>query len=149
MLEIESEAVDHPDALALIAGSEAELSALYRPEHRYAFSPEELIAANVYFVVARRDEQPIGCGGMAPLEGYGELKRVYVAPEGRRGGIARAIVATLEDAARARALPIMRLETGAASPEAVALYERLGYRRRPPFGSYVENGSSIFMEKAL
>jgi putative acetyltransferase len=43
----------------------------------------------------------------------------------------------------------MRLETGEASPAALAAYARLGYRRPGPFGAYVENGSSIFMEKAL
>jgi putative acetyltransferase len=59
------------------------------------------------------------------------------------------VVAALEAEARARALPLMRLETGEASTGALALYTRIGYCRRGPFGKYRENGSSVFMEKAL
>ena len=40
------------------------------------------------------------------------------------------------------------LETGLASPEAIRLYARLGYRETGPFGTYVDNGSSVYMEKA-
>ncbi|MGF1445861.1 MAG: GNAT family N-acetyltransferase [Pikeienuella sp.] len=142
----------HPlseEALAMIGQSEAELSALYRPEHRNAFSPQELVEADTRFIVAYDSGGPIGCGGMAPALGYGELKRIFVTRAARGRGVAKAIVARLEAMARALDLPLMRLETGLASPEAIALYTRLGYRERGPFGAYVENGSSVFMEKAL
>lgn len=43
----------------------------------------------------------------------------------------------------------MRLETGVASTEALALYRRSGYREREPFGDYALDPRSIFMEKAL
>jgi putative acetyltransferase len=140
---------DAPEALALIAGSEAELASLYIPEHRFAFSPQELIDAGVVFLVARADGVPMACGGIAPLDGYGELKRIYVAPDWRGAGAAAAIVSALEAEARALGLPLARLETGAASPAAIRLYTREGYARRGPFGSYAENGSSVYMEKAL
>ncbi len=148
-LAIAEVAVTDPEALALIAESEAELSGLYRPEHRHAFSPEELVAARVTLLLARRGGRAVGCGGCAPLEGYGELKRVFTTRAARGSGVGRAIVAALEQRARAAGLQLMRLETGLASPDALALYERLGYARRGPFGSYRENGSSVFMEKAL
>lgn len=140
---------DAPEALALIAGSEAELASLYIPEHRFAFSPQELIDAGVVFLIARVDGVPVACGGIAPLDGYAELKRIYVVPERRGTGAAPAILAALEDEARRLGLPIARLETGEASPAAIGLYAREGYARRGPFGSYAENGSSVYMEKAL
>ncbi|MEM1314715.1 MAG: GNAT family N-acetyltransferase [Pseudomonadota bacterium] len=148
----------HPDALKMIEGSEAELAALYPPEVRFAFSPQELIDAGVDFVVAYLGDTPVGCGGMAPCPadpgdgargGYGELKRIYVAPDGRRRGLAKRIVAALEETARARGLGRMRLETGEDSPDAIGLYGSLGYARRGPFGAYEENGASVFMEKRL
>ncbi len=139
----------HPDALAMIAGSEAELAAIYRPELRYAFSPQQLVDAAVAFRVAYRDRVPVGCGGMAACAGYGELKRMYVIPEARGTGVAPALIAALEAEARAQGLPLMRLETGSASPAAIRLYGREGYVLRPPFGEYVKNGSSVFMEKRL
>ncbi|MEO0761250.1 MAG: GNAT family N-acetyltransferase, partial [Pseudomonadota bacterium] len=72
---------------------------------------------------------------------------IYADPAWRRRGIATTVVAALEAIARAGGATVLRLETGLASPDALALYDRLGYRRRGPFGAYVENGSSVFMEK--
>ncbi len=137
------------DALAMIAESEAELAALYPPEVRYAFSPEQLTEAQVRFLTVYRDGKVIGCGGMAPCEGYGELKRVFVTRSARGKGVAAQIVAGLEDLGRAEGFSVMRLETGLASPDALALYRKLGYREIGAFGAYEENGSSVFMEKAL
>ncbi|MEM1298835.1 MAG: GNAT family N-acetyltransferase [Pseudomonadota bacterium] len=137
------------DALAMIGESEAELAALYAPEHRYAFSPEQLLDVDVRFLTAYRDEKPIGCGGIAPCEGYGELKRIFVTISLRGQGIAARIVGALEDVARQDGYDLVRLETGLASPDALALYRKLGYREIAPFGTYVDNGSSVFMEKTL
>lgn len=152
-LQVEEVAPDHPEALALIAGSEAELAALYPPEHRFAFSPQELVAAGVRFCIARRspaaDATPLGCGGLAPLPGYAELKRIYVAPDARGRGVARALLARLEAIACELNLPLIRLETGHLSPAAIGLYTRQGYAQIGPFGAYTENGSSVFMEKRL
>lgn len=149
MLSIERDDDLSPDALALIEGSEKELAALYPPEVRYAFSPDELREAGVRFVVGRAGGRPVACGGVAILDGYGELKRVFVDPAHRGAGHAGSIVAALEDVARAAGVDLMRLETGLASPEAIGLYRRLGYRERGPFGTYVDNGSSVYMEKRL
>ena len=40
------------------------------------------------------------------------------------------------------------LETGPSQPEAIGLYERLGYRVRGPYGGYPDDPLSVFMEKA-
>ncbi|MEM7176618.1 MAG: GNAT family N-acetyltransferase [Pseudomonadota bacterium] len=137
------------DALAMIDESEVEQAAIYPPEVRYAFSPEQLLNANVRFLTAYRGGQVVGCGGVAPLDGYGELKRVFVTRAARGTGVAGAIMEGLEAEARALGLPVVRLETGHDSPAAIRLYERRGYRRIAPFGAYAENGSSVFMEKQL
>ena len=44
---------------------------------------------------------------------------------------------------------IVRLETGVRQPEALALYERCGYVRIPPFGGYRDDPPSVFLEKRL
>ena len=139
----------HADALAMIEGSERELAALYDPSVRHAFSPDELVTGGVRFFVLYDGERPQGCGGYALYVGFAELKRIFVPKGLRSAGRADAIVARLEEGARAEGAPLMRLETGLASPEAIAFYKRMGYAPRGPFADYVENGSSVFMEKAL
>lgn len=138
-----------PDALALIGQSEAELAAIYPAEVRYAFSPSELRDAGVRFVVGHVATTPVACGGVALLDGYGELKRIFVTRSHRGSGFADAVVAELERIAVQNNRTCMRLETGEASPEAIRFYTRLGYARIGPFGAYEENGSSVFMEKSL
>ena len=137
------------DALAMIAESEAEQAAIYPPEVRYAFSPEQLTRAKVRFLTVYREGVLAGCGGVAPCAGFAELKRIYVTRSERNKGIAGRIVGALEEIARDDRFALMRLETGLASPDALALYRKHGYREIAAFGDYRENGSSVFMEKAL
>lgn len=137
------------EALRLIAGSEQELSALYAPEVRFAFSPEKLVFGGVRFYVAGRDGGAQACGGYGVYDGFAEMKRIFVAPELRGRRLADAVVARLETDAAAEGLPLMRLETGLASPAAIRFYERMGYAHIPAFPPYFENGSGVFMEKPL
>jgi ribosomal protein S18 acetylase RimI-like enzyme len=53
--------------------------------------------------------------------------------------------------ARAADLDVSRLvlETGDRQPEAIALYERNGFRRIPRFGPYVDAVNSVCMERML
>ena len=48
-----------------------------------------------------------------------------------------------------RGMTVLWLETGIHQPEALRLYERAGYVRREPFGSYQPDSLSVFMEKRL
>ncbi len=149
-IAVAPEAPTGPDALRLIGASEAELSAAYPPEERFAFSVEKLVEAGVWFVVARDgDGRALGCGGLAEYPGYGELKRIYVDRQARGRGVGRAVLAALEARARALGLPLVRLETGDAQIDAMALYRRCGYMPTGRFGEYPEAATSRYFEKAL
>lgn len=65
-----------------------------------------------------------------------EVKRMYVAPSARGLGLARAMLAHLEDTAREAGVQVMVLETGIRQPEAIRLYETSDYRRIAGFGYY-------------
>jgi putative acetyltransferase len=80
---------------------------------------------------------------------YAEIKRMYVMPEFRGLQLGRRLLEELEVWARDAGLKLARLETGIAQPEALGLYERAGYQRRGPFGSYPEDPLCVFMEKSL
>ncbi len=138
------------EARALIAELDAYLGALYPVMSNHLVPPDALRADSVVFLVARLGAEAVGCGALAERDGsYGELKRMYVRPGRRRLGAGRALLDSLIERARSRGLRCVRLETGIAQPEALALYERAGFRRRGPFGGYAEDPLSLFMELPL
>jgi ribosomal protein S18 acetylase RimI-like enzyme len=114
------------------------------------FSLSEAAAQRTAFFVARLGGQPIGCGALRSIDDEtAEIKRMYVAPAGRRKGIARAIVVELERVALHFGYRTIRLETGIRQPEAQRLYESLGYQRIAAFGPYVGNPTSVCYGKHL
>jgi ribosomal protein S18 acetylase RimI-like enzyme len=64
---------------------------------------------------------------------------MYVAPAARGLGVARRMLARLEDTAAVAGAAAMILETGTAQPEAITLYESSGYARIESFGHYKES----------
>ncbi len=141
-----------PDARALIAALDHYLIGLYQPEDNHLLDPEQLKAPDIRFLLARADGVAVGCGALRlfPGEGYAEIKRMYVDPAHRGRGIARRIIAALEDMARAEGLSLLKLETGHLQVEAVALYHRLGFTRCGAFADYPCGGdASLFMEKRV
>ncbi len=134
---------------ALIARAEDEIRPFYPPEQMFTYSPEDLFEKGVYFVVARIDGVAVGCGGMEPKDGYGELKRMYVAPEARGRGAAETIMDSLEAGAIERGLTVMRLETGIFQHAALNFYPRCGYEKVYCWGEYANSDTSVCMEKRL
>ena len=150
-IDIAEERPDAPEALKLLAELDAELQAQpYPQESRHAFSVEKLLRENVAFFVARFDGEPAGCGGVK-LFGteYGEVKRMYVRPSHREQGIGKAILKHLADFSLQSQTNLLRLETGIYQTEAIGLYERFGFQRRPPFGEYKVDPMSVYLEIAL
>ncbi|HSI36026.1 MAG: GNAT family N-acetyltransferase [Phycisphaerae bacterium] len=151
--DIELIALPTDEARALIGELDAELAGPYSAEQRHGLSVEKVFRAGIVFFVARVDGVAAGCGGVSFEEaGLAELKRMYVRPAYRGRGVARALIARLEDEARARDVARVTLETGDAQVAAMRLYERAGYARCGAFGAYarMEAGAvvrSVFFEK--
>jgi GNAT superfamily N-acetyltransferase len=130
-----------------------DLTPLYGGSPTGDFPPLPFSAHNGYlptFVIAWMDGHPVACGAIVPLEdGVAEVKRMYVAREWRRLGIARRILADLENRALGLGYHTLRLETGIRQPEAIGLYETSGYRHIPLFGQYQGGTLSVCFEKSL
>jgi GNAT superfamily N-acetyltransferase len=84
------------------------------------------------FLVARAGAAgpPLGGVGVHALSpSIGEVRRLWIDPGRRRQGIARLLIAALEDASRDIGLRTLCLTTGERQPEAVALYLAMGWRQ--------------------
>ena len=74
------------DEVRLLIGElDAELNANYSAEQRHGFNISRLFQLAISFFVARIDESPAGCGGVAFADGLAEVKRMYVRPAARGG----------------------------------------------------------------
>ncbi|GAB3173665.1 GNAT family N-acetyltransferase [Streptomyces incanus] len=150
---------DHPDAVKLNDEVQAEYHVRYgdggdaTPMDPADFRPPN----GVYLLAYDENDTPVASGGWrvqntngeGNRDGDAELKRMYVA-EGMRGrGLARRILAVLEEDARAAGRLRMVLETGTQQPEAVALYTSSGYEPCEKFGYYRFHDSSLCYAKPL
>jgi putative acetyltransferase len=150
-IAIVAERPDSADAVQLLAELDADLHRhFYPPESRHAFSVDKLMREGVVFFMARCEAEPAACGGLKLFGAdYGEVKRMYVRPAYRGLGLGKAMLNHLAVYARRRQVSVLRLETGIYQTEAIGLYERFGFQRRPPFGEYKEDPLSIYYEKSL
>jgi putative acetyltransferase len=151
---IERVAGPSPELRDLIGELNAVLGAAYEPHQRHGLAIEQLFEPHLRFFLARWDGIAVGCGGVALFDGYGEVKRMYTRPALRGRGVAKALLAKIADEARAAGLPLLRLETGIHQPEAIGLYERVGFRPCRPFGAYRAMSArqietSLFFEKPV
>jgi GNAT superfamily N-acetyltransferase len=133
--------VDAGDGGRLEAAMREEIGGLYAgldlqsPDMPKA-GPDELNPPNGVFIVGYEDEFAICCGGIKRLDAEAcELKRMYVIPEARGRGVARILLAALEDRARGLGYTIARLDTGPKQPSAQHLYESAGYAAIPNFNN--------------
>jgi putative acetyltransferase len=139
-----------PPTLALIEELDRHLSQLYPAESNYLMDLDALCAPDVRFFAAQVDGETLGCGAIKKFSDYTEVKRVYVSRRARGLGVAKHLIKALEEATRDAGLRIMRLETGIYQPDALALFEKVGFTRISSFGGYPQDDPySVFMERKL
>jgi len=125
----------------------ARFEAGYDPALGIPATPAELTPPRGYFVLATLNGEPVGCGALKCHSAYGEIKRMWVATSARGLGLGTRILLHLEDLARQRGLPLLRLETNKALTEAQSLYRRHGFREVPAFND--EPYAHHWFEKTL
>ena len=147
-LDIRAEAPDSADARACVGAYFAELDRRFEggfdPGAKGYVDPKDAGT----FYVARRDGKPIACGAVKRVAAATfEIKRMWVAPEARGQGVAKALLAALEaEAVRAGAAHIV-LDTNKALREAHALYRKAGYREIARFND--NPYAHLWFEKTL
>jgi GNAT superfamily N-acetyltransferase len=84
------------------------------------------------FVIARMESraEPVGGAGLRIVApGTGEVRRLWVDPDWRGRGVGRDLMTRIEGAACDLGVSVLRIETGDRQPEAVALYQGMGWER--------------------
>ena len=140
-----------PEVGALLEALAAELAgAGYTADQTFGYSTEQLERNGVHLVGARVAGVLVGVAGLEVQdEGFGELKRFYVAPGQRGSGVADALLAALVAHARASGVQVLRLETGDKQGAAQAFYRRHGFVPVPRFGPYRASATSVCLQRAL
>jgi GNAT superfamily N-acetyltransferase len=105
---------------------------------REAFAEEIASLETMYEAVllALVDGEAAGCCMLRHFDdapGYCEARRLYVRPDFRRTGVARALMARLMEVACALGYVTMRLVTVRYFTGAIPLYESLGFERVEPY----------------
>lgn len=140
---------DDPDFKALVKLLDADLAERDGADHGF-YSQFNKIDKIRHAVVCYENGQPIGCGAIKAFGNEAmEVKRMYVSPDGRNKGIATQVLTELETWASQMGYAKCVLETGKRQPEAIALYEKNGYRRTENYGQYVGVENSVCFEKVL
>lgn len=89
------------------------------------------------FVVAEVDGSAVACGGVLRFDDEAaEIKRMWVHADWRGCGLGSRMLARLEDEVRGLGYRRVVLDTNAVLTEAVAMYQRYGYR---PVDRYNDN----------
>jgi len=101
-------------------------------------------------LLAYWNNQPAGCIALAPmhLQGYCEMKRLYVRTGYRQFGIGKTLVHQIIDLARTLGYQVMRLDTLKKLQSAIYLYEEYGFDY---IESYYHNPlpEVVFMERKI
>lgn len=127
-----------PAVQALVAENLADLSARYggngddTPIAASDFTPPN----GAFLVAITDDDRLIASAGWRRHGADAELKRMFTTAAARGRGVARLMLAAIEQSARDAGCKRVILETGDRQPEAIALYESAGYSRIEDFGFY-------------
>lgn len=130
-------------------------------QNMYELSPAESVHAldldklrkpDITFWCAWDGPVLLGCGALKELDSkHGEVKSMRTPAALRRKGAAKALLAHIIDAAKARRYERLSLETGSvdAFKPAQRLYESVGFEYCGPFGDYASDPNSVFMTMRL
>ena len=156
-LQVEQVAFGDPEVQRLVRDIQDEYQRIYGGGDATPIEDGEFEPPSGAFFLARLYDRPVGMGGWRfrpDVAGAGgdlpaEVKRMYVVPDARRTGVARAILARLEESARQAGADVMILETGEPQPGAVALYRSAGYTDTVRFGYYARSPHTVYLARRL
>ena len=149
--KLEATSVDDPEVRALydafIREADGPLEIDLEAEIA-AGPPSDLMPPSGVLLIARVDGQPAGLGGVRHLDtDIAEVKSMYLDPAFRGRGLARQLLAELEEIARRHDCQAIRLDTSDYLTDAIRLYRAAGYREVPDYNG--NRRASLWFERSL
>lgn len=140
---------DHTDFRQLVVLLDQDLAVRDGDDHTF-YAQFNKVDAIKEVIVAYQNDVPVGCGAIKPFSATeAEVKRMFVHPDYRKRGIAAKVLHELESWATELGFDTCVLETGKKQPEAIALYQKVGYHIIPNYGQYIGVDNSVCMNKPL
>ena len=151
-MHTEVDDLSRPQVHALLEEHLANMYELSPAEQVFALDLNKLRADDITFWTVWEEEELVGCGALKELTPtHGEIKSMRTPAAARGRGAGRAVLAHIISVAQQRGYKKLSLETGthAAFEPAHNLYRSKGFVMSGPFGSYLPNEHSVFMELQL
>lgn len=148
-MEIRFVDADNADFLALVQQlDEYYFQVVGEVHRRYAkYNDPHLLNARM---VAYQGGKAAGCGAWKKIDDQtAEIKRIFVASDCRRQGVASALIRALEQDVAAHGYTRAILETARTTDDSAALYHKLGYQEIAYYGSPAGAENCRCFEKML
>lgn len=140
---------ENPDFQNLVKQLDAYLAVIDGDEHGF-YDQYNKIDSLKNCIVIFDDDEAVAIGAIKEFDEKSmEVKRMFTLPEKRGKGLASAILNELETWTKELGYEKTILETGKRQTEAVALYQKCGYKVIPNYGQYAGVENSVCFEKTL
>lgn len=140
---------DHQDFINLVKQLDQELEILDGEDHPFYDQFNQLDNIK-HVVLAYNNGEPVACGAIKKYsESIVEIKRMFTVKESRGKGFASGVLNELENWSKELGFTSCILETGVNQPEAIALYQKIGYQKIENYGQYHGVETSLCFSKNL
>lgn len=140
---------ENPDFVNLISALDKSLWERY-PELKSDYWGNNILEINPNVVILYLEGKAVGCGCFKKYQKNTiEIKRMFVIDAMRGKGLARQMLAVLEQLGKDLGYTIAVLETLFKQKEAIALYQKTGYAIVDNYEPYVGLPNSICMRKQI
>ena len=151
-MHIETDNLSRPQVHALLQEHLDNMYELSPPDQVFALDLAKLRVPEITFWTIWDDTLLVGCGALRELSStHGEIKSMRTPSAARRRGAGRALLQHIIFTSRSRGYKMLSLETGSHSAfgAAQSLYRSHGFSLSGPFGDYLPNEHSVFMQLQL
>ena len=106
---------------------------------------------SIYVALALVGEERAGYADMRIITGESQIYNIAIAPEFRRQGIGEALLEHMIEKSEKLGLSIITLEVRSGNEAAMALYEKMGFKKVGSRPGYYAKGSedAVLMDKVL